>query len=345
MATCLPNINTATVSLRSIRLVLLSALLSLPAFSAEVRSAEQESPTATIILDTDLSSDVDDAGAVAVLHALADRGEARILAMMVSSGDPWSGPCLAALNTSFGRPDIPIGVITDAPVSHVSKYTPFLAENYPGGSASQGRLPEATALYRQILAKQPDHSVTLVTIGYLSNLARLIASGPDEHSTLDGAALVAGKVKRLVCMGGQFPSGKEWNFYQDAEATRQALQHWPTPVIFVGFEIGRHIRTGRILRKAPAEHPLRTAYQLFNNTTNRESWDQAAVLVAVYEETGERNYWHLSSPGTVVLEQDGANRWRMDVTGRQRYVMWNDKTSELASLIDELMLSATGAAE
>lgn len=327
--------------------MLLSALLSLPVSSTEVPAAEPERTPAAIILDTDLSSDVDDAGAVAVLHALADRGEAHILAMMISSGDPWSGPCLAALNTSFGRPDIPIGVITDAPVSHVSKYTAHLAENYPGGPTSHGRLPEATVLYRHILANQPDNSVTLVSIGYLSNLARLIASGPDEHSTLDGATLVARKVKRLVCMGGQFPSGKEWNFYQDAAATRQALQHWPTPVIFVGFEIGRHIHTGRILRKAPAEHPLRVAYQRFNGTTNRESWDQVAILVAVYQETGEHSatYWQFSSPGEVILEQDGANRWRMDLTKRQRYVMWNNKTGELASVIDALMLRATGAAE
>ena len=37
-----------------------------------------------VILDTDLSSDVDDVGAVAVLHALADAGEAEILGMGIS---------------------------------------------------------------------------------------------------------------------------------------------------------------------------------------------------------------------------------------------------------------------
>jgi inosine-uridine nucleoside N-ribohydrolase len=321
--------------------VLLCALLSLPVLSAEVQAAEPKHTPAAIILDTDLSSDVDDAGAVAVLHALADQGEARILAMMISSGDPWSGPCLAALNTSFGRVDIPIGVIADATVSHVSKYTAFIAKNYSGGSATQGNFSEATELYRNILAKQPDNSVTLVTIGYLSNLARLLVSGPDEHSVLEGAALVARKVKHLVCMGGQFPSGKEWNFYQDVKSTRQVLQYWPTPIDFVGFEIGRRIMTGQILRQATANHPLRVAYQHFNNSTDRESWDQVAVLIATNPSgIAEEPLWYWSSPGYVQIEKDGSNFWRMKLDASQRYAMWSERSWKMKVLIDDLMLKA-----
>ena len=40
-------------------------------------------PTAVpIIFDTDIGTDVDDADALAILHVLADRGEAKILATM-----------------------------------------------------------------------------------------------------------------------------------------------------------------------------------------------------------------------------------------------------------------------
>jgi hypothetical protein len=38
-----------------------------------------------IILDTDMSGDCDDAGALALLHALADQGECEILATVVSA--------------------------------------------------------------------------------------------------------------------------------------------------------------------------------------------------------------------------------------------------------------------
>ena len=55
-------------------------LLILALASTVVTAAEP----VKIIMDVDMAEDVDDAGAVAVLHALADRGEAEILCFMVS---------------------------------------------------------------------------------------------------------------------------------------------------------------------------------------------------------------------------------------------------------------------
>ena len=57
----------------------------------EVGAKPQPSPErgVRVILDTDLGIDVDDAGALAVLHALADRGEARILATVANVNDPY----------------------------------------------------------------------------------------------------------------------------------------------------------------------------------------------------------------------------------------------------------------
>ena len=67
-----------------------------------------------IILDTDISPDYDDVGAMAVLHALAKRGEAEILATdidgsvtLVTSGNGWN------VDTQFGGPEGE----TDAPTS------------------------------------------------------------------------------------------------------------------------------------------------------------------------------------------------------------------------------------
>ncbi|MCI5129067.1 MAG: hypothetical protein D3907_11335, partial [Candidatus Electrothrix sp. AUS3] len=155
-----------------------------------------------LILDTDISSDVDDVGAVAVLHSLANQGRVQILAMQVSSGDPWSVPCLDALNTWFDEPDIPVGMVKGKAVQHQSKYTRIIAEEFPHDSDTGEKAPDAVTLYRRILAEQPDQSVTLVTIGYLTNLENLLRSKADEISPLDGIKLVRQKVQRLVCMGG-----------------------------------------------------------------------------------------------------------------------------------------------
>jgi hypothetical protein len=63
-----------------------------------------------VIFDTDMDGDNDDVAAAAILHALADVGKADILATGVVSRCPYSPACLDAVNTYYGRGDIPIGV-------------------------------------------------------------------------------------------------------------------------------------------------------------------------------------------------------------------------------------------
>ncbi len=329
--------------LSSLKYILVISVLSAGVFFLFIPASVRTEEINRIILDTDISSDVDDVGAVAVLHALADQRKAQILGIMVSSGDPWSGNCLDALNTSFGRPDIPIGVIKDPAVTHVSKYTRYIAENYPNDLSKEDILA-AVSLYRKILASQPDHSVTVISIGYLSNLDRLLRSGPDAFSPLDGKTLVKKKVKRLVCMGGEFPEGREWNLYQDAAASSFVVARWPVALDFCGFEIGRRILTGQVLQNILTDHPLKKSYQLFNNLTNRQSWDQVAVLQGVIAETSPDKYWEMTSHGVVQVDAKGNNSWRAEKSGLHRYMLWTSRTEQLTHVIDKLMFAAAGRA-
>ena len=77
----------------------------------------------------------------------------------------------------------------------------------PHSIVDSSDVPDAVALYRTLLAGQPDHSVTIVSLGGYTNLAGLLASKGGNGSPLDGRALVAKKTKRLVIMDGLFPSG------------------------------------------------------------------------------------------------------------------------------------------
>ena len=293
-----------------------------------------------IFLDTDISSDVDDVGAVAVLHALADRGNAEILAMAVSSGDPWGAPCPKVLNAAFGRPDIPVGEIMEPTVHHVSKYTQYIAEHYLPHAESKNGIYDAVQLYRETLARQGDKSVTIVTIGYLSNLKELLQSSPDEVSPLAGADLVATKVKKLICMGGEFPSGREWNLYQDVEAATYVFSEWPTEIWFSGFEIGNSVLTGKALRQTDNNNPLTKSYQLYNNIQNRQSWDQIAVLLAASSERLRNTYWEMSPPGYMQIDSQGVNTWEAGKDGKHRYMIRTKKTEKLAHIIDGLMVSS-----
>ncbi len=62
-----------------------------------------------IIFETDMGNDVDDAWALDMLHKYADRGQARILAVMLNKEG--LGPCrfVEVLNPLIGLPRILVG--------------------------------------------------------------------------------------------------------------------------------------------------------------------------------------------------------------------------------------------
>jgi len=253
-----------------------------------------------IILDVDLAEDVDDAGAIATLHALANRGEAEILGVMVSSKNEWVGPCVDAINTWYGRPDLPIGYQRghtygyrnpkDSDRETTSKYAEAVAKAFPHDLQKSSDAPDAALLCRKLLAAQPDQSVTIVTVGFLTNLRNLLDSRPDDYSKLDGEALVKQKVKQWICMGGVFPSGRfpngqgEYNLMWDTTASVRAINDWPTPIVFSGFAIGAAIKVGARLRETPEANPVRACYQLYNGLNNREAWDQTAALCRAWRQ-------------------------------------------------------------
>ncbi len=317
--------------------------LALTVLAAGGFAAAAHGEPVRVILDTDLSADVDDVGAVAVLHALADQGEAEILGMGISANDAASAQCLDALNTFYGRPDIPIGVMQGIGSESPSKYARGVAAEFPHRLASVADAPQAVALYRRLLARQHDHSVVFVSIGLLTNMAALLDSKPDDSSALAGRELVAKKVRAWVCMGGTFTSGREFNFYVDAPATQRAVDGWPTPIIFSGFEIGEPIGTGAGLRDLPATNPVRRAYELFNGLTNRSSWDQTAVLYAVRGLAGKLDdMWKLSSSGNVSVSADGSNQWHDAPDHGHRYLIAKMPSADVARAIEALMLRRPG---
>src|SRR6185369_13619341 len=141
-----------------------------------------------IILDTDIAPDYDDVGAMAVLHSLADLGEAKILATISCNAFETTVPTLSVLNVYCKRSDIPIGVtkLVQPNKNCQQKWAEAIVAKYPHAILKNGDAWDAVQLYRKILAEQPDQSVTLVTIGFFTNLARLLDSKPDEFSPLPG---------------------------------------------------------------------------------------------------------------------------------------------------------------
>lgn len=298
-------------------------------------------PPIPILLDTDIQGDVDDVGAVAALHALAARGECTILGMGVSAKHPACVPCLDALNHYFGRPDIPIGVVKGEAFFRESKYNRQIADEFPHRLNTADDAPDAALLYRQLLARQPERSVVLVSIGQLTNMRNLLRTEPDELSPLDGRDLVHRHIHTWVCMGGVFPQGREANLVHDGPAAAQAVRAWPTPIVFSGFEIGQAIHTGGRLGELPATSPVRRAYELFKGgTLPHKSYDQTAVLYAARGLDGSLNHlWNLETDGTCAVDDDGANAWiPTPHDPPHAYLKAKAPNEHVARTIEELML-------
>lgn len=308
----------------------------------------QETPV-KIIFDTDMSSDIDDVGALAVLHALADEGEAEILGCMISAPHEAVAPCMDAINTYYGRPDIPIGYVEAHPKIYPGGdgetwtndyYGIQIAKTFPHSIARSSDAPGATMLYRKILASQPDQSVTIVTVGFLTNLKNLLNSQPDEISPLNGEELVKKKVKEWICGGCHFPRGTaEYNVKMDIEGSVRAINDWPTPVIFSGWALGTKVMSGNALLTKPQSCPVRMGYEWFwgrSENMDRCSWDQLVILYAV---KGCKSGWILSEPGRCLMHGRavGENEWIPYAKGNHHYLKEKKSPEEFGKIIDELM--------
>lgn len=309
--------------------------------AAEVSQAQRLQEPVSIIFDSDMGPDYDDVGAIALLHALADSGEVEILATVASNRYPGIAQVFDVLNTYFDRPDIPIGVPKGASVEmrDWQGWTNALISRYPHSITSNDDVSGSVELYRKVLSSRPDKGTTIVTVGFLTNLADLLESGPDQYSDLNGRELVIKKVDRLVSMAGKFPSGEEFNVIKDIPASGFVFENWPTDIIFSGWEIGAKIKTGipLIQNSSIQNSPVKDAYSISipkaeGDRNGRSSWDQTAVLVAI---RGATPYYHLV-PGQIILNHEGHNEWQPTGTGHY-YLVETRPASEVQKIIDTLM--------
>lgn len=276
-----------------------------------------------LIFDTDMGNDVDDVMALIAIHTLQTRGACDLLAVTLTKDHPQAAAFTDAVNTFYGRPDIPIGVVRDGGAKEPGRFN-LLAEEknadgsqrYPHDLASGADAPEAVSLIMKTLAEQPDHSVVIAQVGFFTNLGRLLdAPG--------GRELVAKKVKLLSVMGGAFQTVNfetrylEYNVRIDVPTAEKVAKKWPTPIVWSGVEIGRAATFPHEVIEHDLDylqhHPLKEAYTRYLPMPHdRPTWDPTSVLYAVLP---ERGYFDLSPPGTVTIEPNGATEFHKSKSG------------------------------
>ncbi len=326
-----------------------------------------------VILDTDPSYDPDDMGCMAMLHGMANAGELEILAVMNVFHHEESPLAISATNAFYNRAAIPVGdykVLPKEPAPETN-YDWFLAHHYPRTLATSDDAPDATSLYREILASAEPKSVTILVVGTMHNLEQLLKSGPDAHSPLSGIDLVERSVKLVASMGGNFIDGKGYDrtnwggadalcrddrtwaclVEEQNAVSRYVLEHCPAPFVASGWENGNgqfngaeqgDVRTGQGLKKLSEGHIVRVAYEKHfatrggSHKIDRHSNDQCALL---YGARGARYYYHAFVDGKITLSPTGEVCWKPTPGGIQGYVAKKASDAALAEVIETLMMS------
>ncbi len=308
-----------------------------------------------ILLDTDMGSDCDDVGALAMLNEYANQGKIELLGVIYSSGAiPYGTGIIEAINKYYSNDNIPIGANYDKTVGDtVDK---MQAEKLSKDTAAyKNRLikntdaMEQTKLTRIILSKEPDNSVVYVTIGHTRGLYDLLVSEPDSISKLSGVDLVKRKIKKWVALGALNALNsegyyvKDWNFFFNGTVkyTKYLVDNFPKPVYFI--DAGTNIMTGKSLVNTPNGNIVRIAYRdwLWNvekKTLNdqRPSWDLMAIYFAV---ENPKKYFNVIDNGHLDFDIEKGCHWiTTDSVSNHHYVIQKQGyENEISDYLNEMI--------
>lgn len=305
-----------------------------------------DSDRVKLIFDTDMGNDVDDAMALAMVHTFQSRGNCELLAVTLTIPHRLAGVYTHALNTFYGRPEIPIGINPNAPDGFFPDMD-FLRlvqrrDRYPSNFDPETAI-EALPLLRKTLAAAEDNSIVIVQVGTFTNMADLLRSEPDEFSPLTGKELVEKKVRLLSLMGGDFVQRRtEYNVRLDVPSAREVTDNWPTPIVWSGSEVGDAITYPATSIQNHFNyveyHIIKESYQNYKPVPHeRPTWDLTSVFYAVHPTT---ELFTLSEPGNVQMSRRGVVQFVPAEGGRDRYLKVNDEQAEILRKLFAILVSA-----
>ena len=139
-----------------------------------------------VIFDSDMGSSTDDLFALEMLCRYDEQHLCRLLGVVVDREGKANADFADVMNTYFGHPDVPIGLVQNgiknpkiwidyAHVAYMTETdgnTPMFLRTFK----QAGMHPDGYQVYRRLLSQQPDHSVSIVSVGFLTCLAQLLQS-------------------------------------------------------------------------------------------------------------------------------------------------------------------------
>ena len=290
-----------------------------------------------VIYDCDMGSSTDDLFALMMLYRYMDMKRCTLLGVIVDRMDRANADAVDVMNNYYGYPDIPIGLETHGvegprvfiPYHNVAYARTTDAEPmFKRSVGDDGSYMEGYKLYRKLLAEQPDKSVTIASVGFLTCLARLMESGSDEYSPLSGLELMRQKVKAIYLMGGVFGDSFEhdYNFTAAIRYSQVFFDKLPKDIdiVFSPGEVGDPLYYSAETIISDMDwtdiHPIKWIYQFLNEDKFQKMWDPLAVIQAVEGD----ELFSLSDRGWVALTPTGETIFTPDPNGNARYQLPGD---------------------
>lgn len=172
-----------------------------------------------VLFDTDISGDVDDALALAVLLSAPE--QLRLVAVTTVSGDTraraWGAGRLLA---EAGRTDVELCAGVRDPLVRRREY-PIDMESY--GEGPSIAISEEPAPERIVRAARESAGLELVFVGPLTNLAHALALDPDLPARVARLTVMGGHIRRVAIGETVCPPGIDYNLCSDPEAAMCVL--------------------------------------------------------------------------------------------------------------------------
>ena len=288
----------------------------------------------SVIFDTDIGSDVDDALALAVLLGSPD---VEIVAVTTVYGDTALRARLARRYAALAGRSLPVHAGAERPLSGADvwwaghegtlhddlKSETFEAEN-------------AVDVLVRTVAERPGQ-IDVVAVGPLTNIAEAIQSDPS----------FADNVRHLWLMGGCFDgTDNEHNLRSDVTAAEVVFSSG-LPITISGLEVTQllHFGDAEVNRIAAAgdlgaalERDIQQWWEFWNETWNVPH-DPVTVLSMIRPEL-----FTLSEPGTLSIEVDDANYGMSSFTprpdGRARLITGMEPAAVAGVIVDAVVRGA-----
>jgi inosine-uridine nucleoside N-ribohydrolase len=250
----------------------------------------QAKPPQGILFDSDFGVTIDSVLALALLHGLEGRKEARVASISINRPGLKAAQLVDVIEKFYASATTgpaamffvgtPIGLIADGTpkIAYAS-----LLEKYPPRIKAVNDTAEPAILLRNALTAQYDGTAVIVLSGPATNLAALLAlrGGPE---------LVAQKVKLLSVV--------EAGLAADPSAADRVLTEWPSPIVAVRKDAARQILfPASSIEKDFAytpNQPIADAYRAFHAMPYDA--ETPALAAALYAARPKEGYWKLSDP-------------------------------------------------